>query len=314
MGRVDLIAFDKTGTLTEGRPQVTGLHPAPATDADDLLRVAASVEGASEHPLARAILAEAEARGLTVEPVSGFDSTTGGGRLRALWTVFPFRPAPQASARVRRRCPGGTGRRGKPAVHVALGGRYLGRIDLSDPPKPDAAEAVAALRAQGVRVAMLSGRWAGSGRGGRRNPRHPRGSWGPVPRRQEGPAGAVARRGPEGRLRGRRDQRCARSRRRRCRRGARHRHGCGYRGRPCGAGLRQTLGSGHRARRQPPHACQHRPEPRLGLRLQRGADPGGGGGVWPFSAARSSTRCWPRAPVAASSHPGRGQRAFGSRR
>src|SRR6056297_1872526 len=160
MGRVDLIAFDKTGTLTEGRPQVTGLYPASGMAEDDLLRVAAAVEGASEHPLARAIVAEAEARGLTVEPVSGFDSTTGGGvaaqmdgvsvqagsarHLRGSGVDVPEEPAGPETR-----------------VHVALGGRYLGRIDLSDPPKPDAAEAVAALRAQGVRVAMLSGDGAG---------------------------------------------------------------------------------------------------------------------------------------------------------
>jgi heavy metal translocating P-type ATPase len=156
MGRVDLIAFDKTGTLTEGHPQVTGLHPASGIAEDDLLRAAAAVEGASEHPLARAILAEAEARGLTVDPVSGFDSTTGGGvsaqmdgfsvqagsakHLRGSGIDVPEEPA---GAETR--------------VHVAMDGRYLGRIDLSDPPKADAAEAVAALRAQGVRVAMLSG-------------------------------------------------------------------------------------------------------------------------------------------------------------
>ena len=160
MGRVDLIAFDKTGTLTEGRPQVTGLYAASGIAEDDLLRVAAAVEGASEHPLARAIVAEAEARGLTVEPVSAFDSTTGGGvaaqmdgvsvqagsarHLRGSGVDVPEEPAGPETR-----------------VHVALGGRYLGRIDLSDPPKPDAAEAVAALRAQGVRVAMLSGDGAG---------------------------------------------------------------------------------------------------------------------------------------------------------
>jgi Cu+-exporting ATPase len=68
LGGVDLIAFDKTGTLTEGRPAVTAIE---AASPDDLLRVAAAVEAASEHPLARAIVAEARARGLPIDPVSG---------------------------------------------------------------------------------------------------------------------------------------------------------------------------------------------------------------------------------------------------
>jgi Cu+-exporting ATPase len=68
LGGVDLIAFDKTGTLTEGRPAVTAIE---AASPDDLLRVAAAVEAASEHPLARAIVAEARARGLPIDPVTG---------------------------------------------------------------------------------------------------------------------------------------------------------------------------------------------------------------------------------------------------
>jgi Cu+-exporting ATPase len=63
MGVVDLIAFDKTGTLTEGRPRVTGIHPAEGTSPEDLLAITAAAEAASEHPLARAIVAEAGARG-----------------------------------------------------------------------------------------------------------------------------------------------------------------------------------------------------------------------------------------------------------
>jgi Cu+-exporting ATPase len=153
LGGVDLIAFDKTGTLTEGRPGVTAIE---AERPDELLRMAAAVEAASEHPLARAIVAEAEARGLPIDPVTAFHSIAGGGvtaqldgarieigsadHLRRAGITVPLEP-----------------RGPETRVHVAADGRHVGRIDLSDPPKEDAARAVAALRGQGVRVAMLSG-------------------------------------------------------------------------------------------------------------------------------------------------------------
>jgi Cu+-exporting ATPase len=157
LGGVDLIAFDKTGTLTEGRPAVTAIE---AASPDDLLRVAAAVEVASEHPLARAIVAEARARGLPIDPVTGFRSIVGGG----VTAQLDGARIEIGSAEHLRRSgvevpadPSGPETR----VHVAVSGQHVGRIDLSDPPKPDAAKAVAALRDQGVRVAMLSGDGAG---------------------------------------------------------------------------------------------------------------------------------------------------------
>jgi Cu+-exporting ATPase len=160
MGVVDLIAFDKTGTLTEGRPRVTGIHPAEGTSPEDLLAIAAAAEAASEHPLARAILAEAGARELSVTAVSGFDSTAGGGVAARLDGVTVRAGSAaylrQSGVSVPEEPTGPETR-----VHVAADARYLGRIDLSDPPKEDAAAAVTALRAQGVRVAMLSGDGAG---------------------------------------------------------------------------------------------------------------------------------------------------------
>ncbi len=156
MGGVDLIAFDKTGTLTEGRPQVTGVHAADGVPIDRLLSVAAAVEAASEHPLARAIVADVRARGLDIAPVEKFKNTAGGGVAARLEQT----EIQAGSAAFLRECgvsipeaPTGPETR----VHVAADGQYLGRIDLSDPPKEDAADVVAALQAQGVRVAMLSG-------------------------------------------------------------------------------------------------------------------------------------------------------------
>jgi P-type Cu+ transporter len=156
LSRVDLVAFDKTGTLTEGRPSVTAIRPTRDCDADTLLTLAAGAETASEHPLARAILAEAKARGLTPAPVERFEAVTGGGVVATLEgetlrvgsraflqqagvAVPPTDPAPVTE------------------VHVARGALYLGHLALSDAVKPDAARAIAALTARGVRVALLSG-------------------------------------------------------------------------------------------------------------------------------------------------------------
>ncbi|MDG3042681.1 heavy metal translocating P-type ATPase [Roseicyclus marinus] len=153
---VDLVAFDKTGTLTEGRPSVTAIAPAGSCDAETLLATAAGVETASEHPLARAILAEAAARGIAPLRVDRFEAVTGAGAQAILGddilrvgnrayleaagiAVPPTDPAPVTE------------------VHVARGATYLGHLALSDPLKPEAARAVAALKARGIRVALLSG-------------------------------------------------------------------------------------------------------------------------------------------------------------
>jgi Cu+-exporting ATPase len=157
---VDLIAFDKTGTLTEGRPQVVALHPASGTTPGALLGLAASAEAASEHPLARAIEAEARARGLPVEKVSDFENTAGRGVVASLGGVSVLVGSAQHLRLSGVEVPAEpTG--AETHVHVSSAGHYLGRIDLSDPPKADATHTVAALRAQGVRVAMLSGDGAG---------------------------------------------------------------------------------------------------------------------------------------------------------
>lgn len=156
LGRVDLVAFDKTGTLTEGKPRVTAIAPVAPCDADTLLSLAAGAEAASEHPLARAILAEAEARGVVPAAVTGFKAATGAGvmaqvdgetlhlgsraYLEGAGVAVPATEAGPATE-----------------VHLARGGAYLGHLALSDPIKPDAARAVAALKARGVAVAMMSG-------------------------------------------------------------------------------------------------------------------------------------------------------------
>jgi P-type Cu+ transporter len=156
LGRVDLVAFDKTGTLTEGRPRVVAIRPAAGCDEGRLLGLAAGAEAASEHPLARAILAEAAARGVAPVAVTGFAAKTGAGvvaqvagdTLRLGSRAFlegagvalpPTDPGPATE------------------VHLALGATYLGHLALSDPIKPDAARAVAALKSRGITVTMMSG-------------------------------------------------------------------------------------------------------------------------------------------------------------
>ena len=154
---VDLVAFDKTGTLTEGRPSVTAIAPSAVCDAQTLLATAAGVETGSEHPLARAILAEARARGIAPLAVERFQAVTGAGAqavttggdilrvgTRAFLLDAGLAVPPTDSAPVTE-------------VHVARGATYLGHLALSDPLKPEAARAVAALKARGIRVALLSG-------------------------------------------------------------------------------------------------------------------------------------------------------------
>ncbi len=155
LSRVDLVAFDKTGTLTEGRPAATGLHPVEGDD-ERLLALAAAGERHSEHPLARAIVEAAEARGLTLPPVASFESATGAGIAATL------DGAPLLVGSAAHLSAGGVRVPTPPEgpetnVHVAHDKHYLGRIALSDPLKSDAARAVAELAADGVSVAILSG-------------------------------------------------------------------------------------------------------------------------------------------------------------
>ncbi|WP_296706347.1 heavy metal translocating P-type ATPase [Rhodoblastus sp.] len=163
MEKVNTLVVDKTGTLTEGKPAVTALVTADGFDEAEVLRLSASVEVASEHPLAVAIVASAKARGLTLAPVEAFDSPTGRG---ALGTVDGRRivlgnarfleeqsidTAPLAEAAERLRQDGAT------AIFAAIDGRVAGALAIADPVKASTPEALAALKAAGVKVVMLTG-------------------------------------------------------------------------------------------------------------------------------------------------------------
>jgi Cu+-exporting ATPase len=159
LGRVDRIVFDKTGTLTQGRPTVTGVVPAPGFTKDEVLRLAASVERASEHPIAQAIVAAAPP-GPTA---SDFDARPGLGAVgkldgreiavgnRPFFSILGINFAPlqhDLTAAVAG---------GETAVFVGVGEQLAGLISVGDEPRPEAAALVTALRAGGIRVSMLTG-------------------------------------------------------------------------------------------------------------------------------------------------------------
>jgi Cd2+/Zn2+-exporting ATPase len=163
LAHVRAVAFDKTGTLTRGTPVLTDVIPVDGADADDLLRVAASVEASSEHPLATAIVRAAAERGLTHLPIEGFEAVAGRGITAQIAgeTVQVGSPAylsaitpPTDAARAALDM---LTEAGKTAIGVLRAGRWLGVLALADAPRPESASVVAQLRAMGIEVAMLTG-------------------------------------------------------------------------------------------------------------------------------------------------------------
>jgi len=157
--KVDTLLLDKTGTLTEGKPRVTGITPAGAFNADQLLYLAAALERASEHPLAHAIVDAAEERRLQLADVDEFHSLGGkgitgkvGGHEIALGTRAWMRESGVED----RELPVGDSGDGT-AVYVAIDHQYAGVIYVADPVKALAADAVRALKSAGLRVVMLTG-------------------------------------------------------------------------------------------------------------------------------------------------------------
>ena len=158
-----VIALDKTGTLTKGRPELTDLVPAPGFGRDEVLARIAAVEARSEHPIARAIVAAAEAEGLAVGPAEGFESRPGLG-VRAevagvgveigadrFMTVLGHDPASFAAEA------GRLGDEGKTPLYAAIDGRLAAIVAVSDPIKETTPAAIAALHGLGLKVAMITG-------------------------------------------------------------------------------------------------------------------------------------------------------------
>ncbi|MGL4287299.1 MAG: heavy metal translocating P-type ATPase [Phreatobacter sp.] len=161
--KVDTLVVDKTGTLTEGKPAVAAIVPAGGFAKDEILRLAAAVERASEHPLARAIVTAAEVRGLALPAVSEFDSPTGKGAKgvvegrrvvignAAFLTAEGVDPAPVMAGADALRQDGAT------AIFVGVDGEAAGAIAIADPVKPTTPAALKSLREAGLRIVMLTG-------------------------------------------------------------------------------------------------------------------------------------------------------------
>jgi Cu+-exporting ATPase len=158
--KVDTLVIDKTGTLTEGKPRLVTVEGAEEAE---LLGLAASLERGSEHPLAAAVVARAQARGLLLRPVTGFRARTGlgvtgqvGGRTVALGNQalmgelsIPLGPLAERAETLRQE--------GQTVVFLAVDGRAVGLLGANDPIKPSTPEALRLLREAGLRIVMLTG-------------------------------------------------------------------------------------------------------------------------------------------------------------
>ncbi|SOY78565.1 copper transporting P-type ATPase [Cupriavidus taiwanensis] len=170
--RVGVVAFDKTGTLTVGKPEVVALHAADAADADGsaLLAQLAALQAGSEHPLARAVLAAAQARGIAVPPASGVQALPG----RGIAGVVDGQALQLGSERLRESLGAPAGALAAIADQLQSEGRTVSWLVQTTPPrvaglvafgdaiKPGAPAAIARLRAAGVRTVMLTGDNAGA--------------------------------------------------------------------------------------------------------------------------------------------------------
>ena len=160
---IDTLVVDKTGTLTEGRAAFRQVLPAPGMDADEVLRLAASLDQGSEHPLAEAIVAEARNRKLALAPVEGFDSVTGqgvrgqvSGQALLLGNGSLMQEAGIDVESLSRDAES-LRRVGASVMFLAADGRALGVVAVADPIKESTPAALAALRAEGVRIVMATG-------------------------------------------------------------------------------------------------------------------------------------------------------------
>jgi heavy metal translocating P-type ATPase len=163
MEKIDTLVVDKTGTLTEGKPKVVAVVPTEGFDEATVLKFAAGVERASEHPLALAIVQAAAERAIAVPPVRGFDAPTGKGAIgmverkrvvlgnaRFLAELnIPTAPLEAEAERLRQD--------GATVVFVAIDGKGAGIVAVADPIKPSTPQALPGLAAEGIRLVMLTG-------------------------------------------------------------------------------------------------------------------------------------------------------------
>ena len=163
MEKVDTLVVDKTGTLTEGKPKVVAIIPAEGFEEQEVLRLSASVERASEHPLARAIVAAAEERNIAFGKVMGFDSPTGKGvlgmvdRRRIVIGNATFLGELGISTEALDADAERLRQDGSTAIFLAVDGKIAGAIAIADQVKPTTLAALRALTDEGIRVVMLTG-------------------------------------------------------------------------------------------------------------------------------------------------------------
>jgi Cu+-exporting ATPase len=163
LAAVNTLIADKTGTLTEGKPALTGVEAISGFESDEVLRLAASLEAGSEHPLAAAILRGAEERSLKLAKIADFEAVTGqgvkgkiDGRTVTLGNArlmksFIVDVSPLAEAAEVRR------KQGETVMFLGIEGKLAGLVAVADPIKPTAAEAIAKLHALGLEVIMATG-------------------------------------------------------------------------------------------------------------------------------------------------------------
>ena len=161
--QIDTLIVDKTGTLTEGKPVFDRAIPVNGFQADELLRLAASLDQGSEHPLADAIVRAARDRGLVLSAVADFESASGigvrgqvDGRALALGNTALMQQAGVAVAELAAQAEA-LRSAGASVIYLAVDGQLAGLLAVADPIKPSSAEALAALTAAGIRIVMASG-------------------------------------------------------------------------------------------------------------------------------------------------------------
>ena len=161
--QVTTLVVDKTGTLTEGKPKLVTTEPQGGLDADTLLRLTASLENVSEHPLAAAIVAGARERHVNIVDVTAFESVTGKGvtgtvegRAVAIGNLRHLEALGVDPGALRERADE-LRREGQTVMFVAVDGRLAGLVGVADPIKATTAEAIQALHREGVKVVMLTG-------------------------------------------------------------------------------------------------------------------------------------------------------------
>ena len=162
-GQLTTVVLDKTGTITEGKPVVTALEPKDGTSEEDLLKIAASVEKNSEHPLAEAVLEASKERNLELVSIESFEAISGHG----VKASYQNKPILLGNSKLMNDNGINLGelnarsedlaKLGQTVIFVAMGGQALGLLGISDPIKTDSKEAIERLQESGIKVVMLTG-------------------------------------------------------------------------------------------------------------------------------------------------------------